>query len=125
MNSVSRSKCLSSKCLNCGVGLTGRADKKFCSPFCKTQFNNQKKAKEEEVVLKINQVLRKNRSILQSLHSAGHITTTSNALQQMGFNFGFYTHQLTERGIVCNLCYEWGYNVNFLGAVQLVSSKNE
>lgn len=126
MNTASKYNSTSTNWLSCGVGLTGRVDKKFCSPFCKSQYNNHKRNIDEGLVLRINKALRKNRSILLELYGAGHTVTNKDALQQMGFNFQYCTQRIVEpvKGIDHYFCYEWRYTINYIGGVQIVFNEN-
>jgi hypothetical protein len=45
----------------------GRADKKFCDDYCRTNYNNQLKSCENNYVRNINNALGKNRRILEEL----------------------------------------------------------
>ncbi len=110
MNKSPKATSTSTSCLYCGNEITGRTDKKFCTVQCKAQFNNRKKNKEEESIQKLNRILRKNRNILKEINNAGHSGTQQEALQQMGFDFRFYTHQVSENNTTFNFCYEWGYS---------------
>uniref|UniRef100_UPI00374D4ADE DUF2116 family Zn-ribbon domain-containing protein n=2 Tax=Ferruginibacter sp. TaxID=1940288 RepID=UPI00374D4ADE len=55
------------KCLTCGKTIKGRTDKKFCDDYCRNGYNNQLKAGDNNYVRNINNALRKNRRILESL----------------------------------------------------------
>jgi hypothetical protein len=55
------------KCLSCDKTLNGRADKKFCNDYCRNAYNNQLKSANSPVVRNINNVLIKNRRILQAM----------------------------------------------------------
>ncbi|MBL7762218.1 MAG: DUF2116 family Zn-ribbon domain-containing protein, partial [Chitinophagaceae bacterium] len=56
-----------SACLNCGKPLKGRSDKKFCDDSCRNNYNNQLKSIVNNQMRNINNVLGKNRRILESL----------------------------------------------------------
>lgn len=123
MNKLLKSTSTHALCLFCKSEIAGRADKKFCTAQCKAQFNNRKKNKEEESIQNINRILRKNRNILRDINNSGHSGTQQEALQQMGFDFRFYTHQMSENNITFNFCYEWGYSRDYIGKVQIMFHK--
>ena len=56
-------------CLACGNILKGRADKKFCNDYCRNNYNNLQKSKDNysNIIRNINNALLKNRKVLQSL----------------------------------------------------------
>jgi len=99
------------QCLSCGKKLHGRADKKFCNDYCRNAFNNSKKTTENPLVKRINNVLLKNRRILDQL--LGQEKTTKahqDKLVQQGFNFNFITHTYQNKnGDIYRFCYEMGY----------------
>jgi predicted nucleic acid-binding Zn ribbon protein len=100
------------QCQVCSTGLTGRIDKKFCSDQCRAQLNNRKKKADtgEMLILNINRILRKNRSILKVCSPLGKTTTRKEYLVLQGFDFGYYTHQYqTRKGNTYHFCYEYGY----------------
>lgn len=112
-------------CLSCGDKLAGRLGKKFCSDQCRAQFNNRKKSKEEKWIQQLNRLLRKNRRILKDINPAGHSTVRLEVLDQMGFDYRFYTHQYrTEKGETYYFCYEYGYHVISNQKVLIVNWQN-
>ena len=102
----------SAACTVCGKELAGRIDKKFCSDQCRAQLNNRKKKADagEILLLHINRILRKNRSILKGLSPLGKTTTRQEYLVLQGFDFHYFTHQYqTRQGNTYHFCYEYGY----------------
>ncbi|MBS1635320.1 MAG: hypothetical protein JST26_05310 [Bacteroidetes bacterium] len=97
-------------CLECGEKISGRADKKFCGDMCRNAHNNKLNSDTTNYVRNVNNILRRNRRILEELS-----TDTSNriAVQKMvdkGFNFYYYTHTSTQKnGKMFTFCYEFGY----------------
>jgi hypothetical protein len=60
----------------------------------------------------INNVLRKNRRILESLipQEEGKTKVTLKKLQDLGYNFNYQTHTYTTKaGATYVFCYEYGY----------------
>jgi hypothetical protein len=98
------------KCLECGIPLKGRADKKFCSDQCRSASHNRLNGDVNNYVRNINNVLRKNRRILDSLNPGGKVKIASDRLKDRGFDFRYYTStQATRDGGVFYYCYEQGY----------------
>ncbi|HNL83246.1 MAG TPA: hypothetical protein PKG56_07625, partial [Chitinophagaceae bacterium] len=84
------------KCLSCGKVVKGRTDKKFCDDYCRNNFNNQKKSKENysPYVKGILNTLLKNRKILETLLPPDKQTIhfKKEKLVQAGFIFKYFTH---------------------------------
>ena len=99
-------------CLACGKPLKGRIDKKFCDDYCRNNYNNQQKAKSNysSLVRNINNALRKNRRILQSLNPTGKTKVHREKLTEHGFDFNLFTSlYTTKEGATYHYCYEQGY----------------
>ncbi len=108
MNSYHESRA----CLACGKTVRGRADKKFCNDSCRNLFNNQLKTDANNYVRNINNVLKKNRRILENLLPQQEDTTRipRDKLLQLGFEFRYNTHIYHNRkGNAYHFCYEYGY----------------
>ncbi|KKQ83435.1 MAG: hypothetical protein UT04_C0032G0014 [Candidatus Daviesbacteria bacterium GW2011_GWF2_38_7] len=56
-------------CIECGETIVGRSDKKFCCDLCRNSYNNKQNSESTNLVRNINNILRKNRRILQSLNT--------------------------------------------------------
>ena len=56
------------KCLECGVEIMGRADKKFCSDYCRNAYNNRNNKAQVSLIRNINNRLKKNWRILETLN---------------------------------------------------------
>ncbi|MDA3953483.1 MAG: hypothetical protein PF485_07540 [Bacteroidales bacterium] len=99
------------KCPDCGDEIIGRADKKFCSDQCRNTYNNKLNSDASNTVRNINNILRKNRRILQDYNKqSGKTMVTKNKLLTSGFNFSYFTHiYTTKKGIIYHFCYEQGY----------------
>lgn len=98
-------------CLECGETLVGRADKKFCDDQCRSNYNNKANSDVTAEVRNINNILRKNRRILESIAGTeGKAKISKQKLSDKGFNFKYHTHQhQTQKGSVYKLCYDYGY----------------
>jgi hypothetical protein len=98
-------------CPECGEKLIGRADKKFCSDQCRNSYNNRLNSDASNTVRNINNILRKNRRILQELNKqSGKTMVSKDILLSNGFNFTYNTHSYkTQKGSEYRFCYEQGY----------------
>jgi len=97
-------------CLGCGIEITGRIDKKFCSDQCRNNYNNSLNSDSTDLVRHINKILRKNRRILAGLNPNGKSKATKDEMINKGFNFKFFTNVYkTKGGNVYYFCYEQGY----------------
>ncbi|MBS1950260.1 MAG: hypothetical protein OJF59_002182 [Cytophagales bacterium] len=98
------------KCLECGDKIKGRSDKKFCSDQCRIAYNNRLNSDETNLVRNINNALRKNRRILQSLNPTGKTKVHREKLTEHGFDFNLFTSlYTTKEGATYHYCYEQGY----------------
>ncbi len=98
------------KCLECKETITGRIDKKFCSDQCRNTYNNRLNSDSTNHVRNINNILRKNRRILQELNPDDKARVHKDKLLEKGFHFGYYTNMLlTKKGTTYYFCYEYGY----------------
>ncbi len=98
------------KCLECGELFDGRSDKKFCTDQCRNTFNNSFKKDSNNQMRRINNILRKNRRILESLNPHGKAKVHRNLLLEKGFNFDYLTNIYeTKKGGVYKFCYDQGY----------------
>ena len=105
---------LKRSCLACGSVLKGRADKKFCNDYCRNNYNNQQKSKDNYsgAIRNINNALLKNRKALESLLPSHEdvVKTTGEKLLQLGFRFRYHTHiYTTKTGRQYFYCYDYGY----------------
>lgn len=97
-------------CLECGLAVKGRADKKFCDDACRSTYNNRINSKSSAFMKQVNSVLRRNRTILQEFNPEGKASVSQTTLRKLGFNFDYYTSTYTNReGKTYYFCYEQGY----------------
>lgn len=97
-------------CLACGAVVKGRADKKFCDDQCRNAYNNSLNSDNNNYVRNVNNILRKNRRILEELNVDGKTKVPKAKLLQRGFNFDYHTNILhTKAGKIYHFCYEHGY----------------
>jgi predicted nucleic acid-binding Zn ribbon protein len=105
-------KITTSHCLECNKPLKGRIDKKFCDDSCRNAFNNKINSNQHEIVKKINNILKKNRKILEDIFPQQEemYKTTKQRLLEKGFSFQYITHTYTnKKGNIYFFCYEYGY----------------
>jgi len=98
------------KCPECGEKITGRVDKKFCSDQCRSAFNNRNNSDANNLVRNINNILRKNRRILEELSGGEKGKAHKDKLLAKGFSFKHFTHQYTtKKGDTYYFCYDYAY----------------
>jgi len=98
------------KCLDCGEIIQGRADKKFCSDLCRNNYNNKLNQDSTNHVRNINNILRRNRRIMEELAPEGKASVHKSKLTEKSFDFGFFTNTYKNKnGDTYYYCYEYGY----------------
>lgn len=99
------------ECLECGTEIRGRADKKFCSDYCRNAHHNQLNKDSKNLVRNINNRLRKNYRILNSFElKEGKTRSTKNRLLDKGFDFEYITNlYTTKKGTTYYFVYDLGY----------------
>jgi hypothetical protein len=116
-------------CQSCGKILKGRIDKKFCDDGCRNNFNNQQNSDTTNLIRNVNNILRKNRRIIEDLIEKSGATTASASKSKMleaGFNFKYFTHVYkTKTGSVYYFAYEYGYLIKENDWLFLVKSKED
>lgn len=101
---------MSGQCIECGDKLSGRRDKKFCGDACRADYHNRLNRDANKFVARINNILRKNRRILESLNPEGKSKVHRDRLLEEGFKFSYYTNEYkTKAGKSYKFCYEQGY----------------
>lgn len=98
-------------CLSCGEPIKGRTDKKFCDDQCRSNYNNRLNSENSVQVRIVNNILKKNRKLLESvIGSEGKGKISKQKLTEKGFNFRYFTQiHTTQKGSVYKLCYEYAY----------------
>lgn len=99
-------------CHECGKPLKGRTDKKFCDDFCRNGFNNKINSDSNAYVRNVNNILRRNRRIMEDLFPPAEemIKVTRQRLMEKGFLFKYMTHTyVNKKGNTYYFCYEYGY----------------
>lgn len=101
--------CLNERCEN---KVQGRADRKFCSVYCKTDHHYRKNKESKKTYFKkeIDDIIRLNRQLLQDYNRAGKSTVRKEELLKQGFNPRFITHWWKNKaGDTYLFCYEQGF----------------
>jgi hypothetical protein len=101
------------QCLNCNEIIKGRADKKFCDDACRNNYNNQLNSDQTNYVRNINNILRKNRRILEELLPNDKSTNKipKQKLEDAGFSFQYFTSVYTNKQ---SQTYYFNYEYGFL-----------
>ncbi|MEQ8245252.1 hypothetical protein [Fulvivirga sp.] len=98
------------QCIECGTKIFGRNDKKFCSDQCRNSYNNKLNSDSNNYIRNVNNILRKNRRILEKLTPNGKSKANKTKLIDQGFDFNFHTNTYTTKaGATYYFCYEYGY----------------
>jgi hypothetical protein len=99
-------------CHSCNKVLRGRMDKKFCDDYCRNMHNNQRNSERSRLIRNINNILRRNRRLLEAMLDGepDAARTPRLSLQEKGFDFRYHTHlQDLQNGATYFFCYEYGY----------------
>ena len=113
-------------CLDCGETIKGRSDKKFCNDICRNSYNNKLNSDTTNYVRNVNNILRKNRRLLEENLKGDTTTMSKQKLTDKGFNFKYYTNQMvTKTNHVYNYCYEYGYMLIEKELVLIVKRKEK
>lgn len=98
-------------CLQCGLEIEGRSDKKFCDAYCKSAYHYNKSQNEEPMFYKkVVSQLKLNRKILKNYNKAGKVTIRAERLLDLGFNPNFFTHYWkNKKDDVYLFVYEYGF----------------
>lgn len=97
-------------CPECGEKIRGRADKKFCSDYCRNAHNNKLNKDSKNLVRNTNNKLRKNYRILEELNPEEKTKISKSKLQEKGFDFEYFTSiYTTKTGNVYYFIYNQGY----------------
>jgi len=99
-------------CPECGEEYTGRTDKKFCSPGCRSTHHNRRNAEDTIFQRSINNILRHNRNVLAELNPEGKATVRKDRIIDRGFKFRYFTNEYrTRNNTLYHFCYDYGYRV--------------
>jgi hypothetical protein len=100
-------------CLACKKPIKGRTDKKFCDNTCRNSYNNRLNSDATPLMRTINNILRRNRRILEELligRDKTAIVIDGQKLLEKGFHFDYFTERYTNDKFeeYC-YCYDYGY----------------
>ncbi len=114
-------------CLECGTEFFGRADKKFCTDYCRNSYNNRLNSGSSSYIKQVNKTLRQNHAILKRLNAGeGKKMIHRDKLLKEGFDFEFFTSTYTTRDKrQYQFCYDQGYLILDKGNVLLVRREIE
>lgn len=110
-------------CGHCARALRGRTDKRFCSSHCRNTFNNKRNGQRNRMICRINQLLQRNRRILEQFLPQPDrvIRVHLGQLSEHGFDFRYHTQAIrTGKGNLYCFVYEYGYRLLENGAVLLL-----
>jgi len=101
------------KCLACDKPIQGRSDKKFCNDSCRNNYNNRLNSDTLPAMRNINNILRKNRRILEELLTNSNkkvLVVERKKLIEKGFHFEYFTEQnKSDKKKEYYYCYDYGY----------------
>lgn len=108
-------------CRECGEVFMGRLDKRFCSDACRSTFHNRQNSDANNFVRNVNNILRRNRRILEHLNASGKAYLHRDKLLAEGFKFDYFTNEYrTRSGNLYRFVYEQGYLEKDNGFLTLV-----
>ncbi len=98
------------QCLECEEKIVGRTDKKFCSDACRNAYNNKVNKDGKNLIRNVNNRLRKNWRILETLNPDQKTKTSRTKLIEKGFDFNYFTNTYTTKaGTIYYFVYNQGY----------------
>lgn len=115
-------------CPTCGKTVRGRADKKFCDDYCRNNYNNQLNSDTVNYVRNVNNILRRNRRILEeAMEGVEKATARSKAeLARQGYRFDFFTSIfINKEKETYYYCYEYGFKEVDLEKCIIVRNKTQ
>ncbi len=113
------------ECIECGDAFRGRADKKFCSDNCRSQYNNRR-YQSNKAVVKINKILKHNYRILKHIkQSISKRSVPLEYLKMEGFIMDYCTHIQNNGKQKTQYCYDYGIRVQEDGNVRILREKEK
>ena len=99
------------KCPYCKEKIKGRADKRFCTPYCKSSFHYQASLNKSDSFFKtVDKQLRLNRRVLKNYNKSGKSIVRKTTMLNEGFDPKYFTHYWkNQKGDVYLFCYEFGF----------------
>jgi predicted nucleic acid-binding Zn ribbon protein len=86
-------------CPDCGILVSGRKDRKFCSDACRTNYHNLRHRDKLPLVRKVNTILLRNRNILEFFYKQGKLIITRDELEASGYILFWHTAKSNSSGI--------------------------
>lgn len=111
-------------CLECDEPFIGRADKKFCSDMCRNAFHNRHYGGRNTVIRNTNNILKRNRTILMNLWENRMHEMQPADLEELGFDFRFFTQERSDTRGCWRYCYEYAYTVDEREKIRLMLRPN-
>jgi len=112
-------------CLECSTEVKGRSDKRFCNDYCRNLYHNKQNRDTTNYIRRVNNILRKNRRILNHFNPSSKTKIKETTLMEEGFNFAYHTNiYQTKKGATYYYCYDLGYIKNDDGWLTLVVKKD-
>ena len=97
-------------CPECDAKIVGRIDKKFCSDSCRNAHNNSQNKDSKNIMRNVNNRLRKNYRILETLNPEEKTKVPKSKLDAASFDFTYFTSiYTTKAGTVYYFVYDQGY----------------
>ncbi len=98
-------------CLECGMEIHGRRDKKFCTDQCRNDYNNKNNSDANNYIRNVNRILRKNRKVLMEVcGKAEKKKAQREYLLKKGLQMDYTTNTYTTKeGKTYFFCYDYGY----------------
>ncbi len=100
------------KCKQCGMPITGRSNKEFCSVKCKSTYHWNLRKNTYTAVIDINRILHRNRSILYELmrNRRTQIKINRRILDNKKFNYKYHTHlYINSKGKTYYYVYDYAW----------------
>jgi predicted nucleic acid-binding Zn ribbon protein len=95
-------------CPDCGIPVSGRKDRRFCSDACRTNYHNLRLRNKLPLVRKVNTILLRNRNILESFCNQGKTILSRYELEASGYILFWHTAKGNSSGIpLVSLVYDY------------------
>lgn len=87
-----------------------RLNQEYCCPDHKIKANNLIAKEKRDATKTINNILHRNRDILENFYNKNHLNVTLNELQELGFEYDYHTHRNKESRlkVMVPFYYEYG-----------------
>ncbi|MFK7953547.1 MAG: hypothetical protein AB8B73_11925 [Ekhidna sp.] len=106
------------ECMNCNKPLSGRRDKKYCDSQCKAEYHNKNKTYGELYISSSQSITRHNRRILKTLSPEGKATVRKEVLDQMGFDYRYFSGLFKTKSNLYYLVYDYAFSPIFENGVE-------